>query len=198
MNPEWKESLHNPDQARRATALLSTLATLTLAACATPPAPPNETLTPSMTTPVMVNETSMLPLLGYAQLISRMSAAELARERSVLLAIPKTPITQARLAMLLAQARAGMDLARALALLEGILKSNSAVAVSLHPLAQLLAAQYSERLRLDAQADKSALQLKEALARNTELQEKINALADIERSLPVRPSTGELVPGTRR
>ena len=151
-----------------------------------------------MATPVMVNETSMLPLLGYAQLISRMSGAELARERTVLGAIPKTPITQARLAMLLAQPRAGMDLARALAMLEGILKANDALAVSLHPLAQLLAAQYSERLRLDAQSDKAAQQLKDAQARNTELQEKINALADIERSLPVRPTNGELVPGTRR
>ena len=42
-----------------------------------------------------------------------------------------TPITQARLAMLLAQPRAGMDLARALAMLEGILKANDALAVSL-------------------------------------------------------------------
>lgn len=172
--------------------------TLVLAACATPPVAVDEALTPSMTTPVMVNETAMLPLLGYAQLINRMSATELARERTVLGAIPKTPITQARLAMLLAQPRAGMDLARALALLEGILKSKTAVAVSLQPLAQLLAAQYSERLRLDALADKSAQQLKDSQARNTELQEKINALADIERSLPVRPSTGELIPGTRR
>jgi len=182
-----------------ATFVTANLLASLLAACASPPAPVREEpLTPSMTTPVTVNETAMLPLLGYAQLLGRMSAQDQARERTILTTIPKTPITQVRLAMLLAQPRGPMDLARALALLESVLKSPDPVAVSLQPLVQTLATQYSERLKLDSQSDKLSQQLKEMQGRNAELQDKLNALADIERSLPVRPNTGEMIPGTPR
>ena len=193
--------------------LLVTLVT----ACAAPlqPAPMREVpLTPSMATPVMVNEMAMLPLLGYAQLLARMTAQELARERLVLAAIPDTPVTQVRMAMLLAQPRGLTDLTRALVLLEGVLKSNDAAACSVRPLVQALVTQYSERLRLESQHDKLNQQLKdvkeareaserntqlrELQNRNSELEEKLNALTNIERSLPVRPNAGEMIPGNPR
>ncbi|MEO8410480.1 MAG: hypothetical protein ABI478_07900 [Propionivibrio sp.] len=176
----------------------------------------------------------MLPLLGYAQLLGRMSAQDQSRERNLLDAVPKTPLTQVRMAMLLAQPRGPMDLTRALALLEDVLKSDDPTATSVQPLAQVLLTQYNERLKLEIQNDKlnqqlnhqlkdikdakdvkevkdakEAKEMKEAKdspdrnaqikalqEQNSELQEKLNALTNIERSLPVRPNAGELIPGT--
>ena len=51
----------------------------------------------------------------------------------------------------------------------------------------MLAAQYQERAKADVQNDKLAQQLKEAQRQNEDLQEKINAIADIENSLQARP-----------
>ena len=48
------------------------------------------------------------------------------------------------------------------------------------------------------QNEKLAQQLKESQRRSGELQEKLDALADIERSLPVRPTAGENLPGAPR
>lgn len=173
-----------------------------IAGCATapPPAPAPEEA-PSEAAPrieVKVDETAMLPLLGYLQLLPTMSAQELARERKTLAALPQTASVRLRTAMLLGQARAPANLPRALSLLSTILKSNEADANSLHPLARLLASHYNERQKLEQQNARLAAQAGEAeerlndsqrrvddlQARNDELQRKIDALADIERSLP--------------
>ena len=140
----------------------------------------------------------MSPLL-YHQLLSRMTPAELGRERMVLAALPNTPNTQVRTAMLLGYPRAHQDLAKAISLLDGVLKSTDPVAAALHPLARLLADNYSERQRMDANLDKQGVQLKESLRKTeesqrkaVELQEKIEGLADIERTLPPRPRAGRV------
>ena len=73
------------------------------------------------------------------------------------------------------------------------------MAVSLNPLVRTLAVQYAERLKLEVQNDKLVQQLKENQRRSGELQEKLDALANIERSLPVRPPAAEsIVPGAPR
>lgn len=71
------------------------------------------------------------------------------------------------------------DLARASNLLESVMKSTHPHAVNLAPLARLLHDQYGERQRLEQQ-------LREAQRRGDQLQEKIDALSAIERSLPAR------------
>jgi hypothetical protein len=181
------------------------LASTLLASCAIQPVPDleeAEALPVPVAVPpvnvVKVDETAMLPLLGYLQLLHRMSSQELVRERSVLAAIPQTPATQVRMAMLLGLVRGPMDLVRAQGLLEGVLKSSDPVAVSLNPLVRVLATQYHERLRLEMQKDKLTHLLNESVRRSTELQEKLDALADIERSLPTRPKAGENLPGASR
>ncbi|WP_300449224.1 permease [Accumulibacter sp.] len=177
---------------RRALTLLA--AALLATACVAPPAAPPE----APPVAAKVDEAAMLPLLGYLQLLQRMSPPELLRERGVLAAIPQTPATHLRLAMLLAQPRGPLDLGRALSLLDGVLKAREAAAVSLHPLAQTLASQFQERLRLDAQNDRLAQQLKESQRRNVELQEKLDALTDIERSLSTLPTNSRNLPGATR
>src|SRR6188474_3200402 len=93
---------------------------------------------------VEVPRSSPLPMppLSYYRLLSRMTPAELGRERMVLAALPRTPNTQVRLAMLLAYPRAQQDIARAMTQLDAVLKSNDPAAVALHPLARLLADNY--------------------------------------------------------
>lgn len=152
-----------------------------------------------------VEESAMLPLLGYFQLLQQLSPQELARERSVLAMAPATAVNDVRMAMLLGQPRGPLDLPRAQSLLDGVLKANTAEAASLHPLARMLASQYQELAKLAAQNDKLASQqqerqkfetqadrltaqhLKECQRRNDELQDKLDAITNIERSLSTRP-----------
>ena len=188
--------------AARQLALLAGLAIILLAGCATRraidvPAPPASVANYDEKI-VRVDESSMLPLLGYQQLLAQLSPQELARERAVLLYIPPTPSAQIRLAMLFGQARGATDLPRALALLDKVQKSSSPAAASMHPLARLLASQYQERLRLQSQNERLLLQVTESQRHSGELQDKLDALADIERSLPARSSGGETAPGAAR
>lgn len=154
---------------------------------------------------IKVDETAMLPLLGYLQLLPRMSAQELARERQTLAALPQTPSVRLRTAMLLGQVRNPPNLSRAQSLLAGLLKSNEAAASSLHPLARLLATHYSERQKLEQQNTRLTAQmteleerLNESQHRNDELQRKIEALADIERSLPKPPAASDVAGGAAK
>ena len=115
----------------------------------------------------------------------------------LLAALPQTPSVRLRMAMLLGQPRTPANLPRAQSLLAGILKSNEANANSLHPLARLLATHYGERQKLEQQNTRLTTQMNElegrlgdSQRRNDELQRKIDALADIERSLPKPPAGG--------
>ncbi len=125
--------------------------------------------------------------LAYYQNLQRMSAAQLGRERAMLAAVPPSPGIQLRLAMLLGNPRGQPDLAKALNLLDSVQKSSDPVAVGLQPLARLLADNFGERQKLEIQLDKQGQQLKESQRKVAELQEKIDSLADIERTLPQRP-----------
>ncbi len=181
-----------------------------LAACNTVPP---EIPTPVPEPPVAVvnaSETTILPLLDYFQHLQRITPAELLRERPILLAGTQTTEGQIRLAMLLGQPRTTTDLAKAQALLEKVLRSETPDAINLRPLAQILAINFQERQKFESQNEKIAQQLKAAEMQNDklvqqlkanqqridELQEKLDALADIERSLQVRPGAGNTRPAT--
>lgn len=160
---------------------------LLVAGCGVMPAaaPPSA---PAASTPVAVSDDAgPLSALGYYQTLQRMTPAQIARERQVLAALTPTPYTQVRIAMVLGHPRGQPDLARALNLLEAVLKSTDPGAVSLHPLARLLADNYGERQKLEGQLEKQGQQLKDSQRKAIELQEKIDGLADIERTLPQRP-----------
>lgn len=161
-----------------------------LSACASIP--------PEEQAPVSVEVPGIVPALAYYQSLQRMSVAEMTRERTALGAHPASPANQLRLAMLLGHPRAAQDLYRALGLLDSLMKSPDPVAQSLYPLARLLADNYNERLKIDAQAEKQGTQLKEQLKdsqrKTLELQEKLNGLADIERTLPPRARATRPVP----
>lgn len=168
------------------TAGVSALALLMLlAGCASEP--PVAVSPPANGTQVVVDDAGPVSALTYYQMLHRMTPAQINRERMVLAALPTTPNTQVRTAMVLGHPRSQLDLTKALILLDGVLKSTDPAAVSLHPLARLLADSYNERLRLDTQLEKQGQQLKDSQRKAVELQEKIDGLADIERTLPQRP-----------
>lgn len=139
-------------------------------------------------------------VLAYYQALSRLPVGEFNRERNLLAALPPTADMQLRQAMLLGHPRAGMqDLARALTLLDGVVKSPEATAVALRPLARLLAEHYAERQKQEGQLERQAQQLKESQRKTAELQEKLDALAEIERTLPPRSRSGRQArPGEAR
>ena len=170
-----------------------------LAACTTQPPVPEDTEPEpppaTATAAATVNETAMLPLLGYYHLLQRMSPAELARERQTLASIPSSPSVNLRQAMLLGMpARTTADLSRALTLLDSLQRTHTPEAASLHPLARVLATQYQERIKLERQNDGLAQQLKDTQRKRDELQDKLDALTAIERSIPIRPNTGKPSP----
>lgn len=185
---------------------LALFSAVMLGACTTPPPVTQDPAPVPVVLPgtnIKIDETAMLPLLGYFQLLLRMTPQELARERSMLTTIPQTPATHVRLSMLLGVTRAPADLTRAQSLLDALLKSTDPAAVSIFPLARLLSTQYNERQKnqmqnekLAAQSEQLGQQLKDSLRRSAELQEKLDALANIERSLPVR--TSPVAPGSVR
>ncbi|WP_246167797.1 permease [Propionivibrio limicola] len=172
---------------RRLALSVSALLAFALGACSTPLPVAEEAGEGTRHVAVQVDETAMLPVLGYSQLLLRLTPQELARERIVLTAMPPTPSRQVRLALLLGQPHGPRDLGRALNLLDAVLKSTAPDAVSLQPLARTLASQYQERQRLEALNDKLAQQAKDAQRRSDELQQKLDAITDIEKTMTTRP-----------
>ena len=156
--------------------LMGLVSTMLVSACAN--TPPEE--------PSPVETQALLPALAYYQSLQRMPLAEMSRERTLYGAQPALPGSQLRLAMLLGHPRGFKELGRAQALLDSLLKSGDQAALPLQPLARVLADNYSERLKLDGQLEKQGAQLSESQRKAVELQEKLDGLADIERTLPVR------------
>lgn len=138
---------------------------LTGAACSTPA---------SKTVAASAEEAPLRAMLAYYASSPR-PPVETVREKSP----ASDPYAAMQLAIQLGHARPP-ELLRASNLLEGVMKSSHPHAVSLAPLARLLHEQYAERLRLDQH-------WREAQRRSDQLQEKIDALSAIERSLPARP-----------
>jgi len=144
--------------------------------------------TPQGTRPSLRSEeTGLGPTLAYYQMLHRMTGPAIQRERMVLAALAPTPSSQVRMAMVLGHPRGQPELPRAQALLDGVLKANDPAAQELHPLARLLADQYGERLRMENQTERQGQQLRDSQRKVAELQDKLDGLADIERTLPHKP-----------
>lgn len=177
-------------RARLAGALLGLILGLGLAGCAG--------TTAKVAPPLRYSDPGPIPVLNYYHMLSRMTANELGRERMVLAALPSNPNTQIRMAMLLGHPRGPLDLPKATALLESLIKSPDPESISLQALARLLADSYIERQRLDGLVERQGGQIKEGQRKAAELQEKIDALADIERTLPARSRTARPATGGAR
>lgn len=167
------------------------------AALPTVPAAPDaasQSVVPSVVLPAATRH-ALIAALAYRQGLQGMSASEIARERSQLAANAGNPENQMRLALLYAQTRTSAgDSAKALALAETLLKSNDPAAVALQPLAALLVEQLTERVRLEGAQERLQTQSKEYQRKIHDLQEKLERLANIERSLPTRSAPAGKLP----
>lgn len=167
-----------------ATLAFASIFALVLSSC-TSMVPPNKKALPR------TEDTSPEAALIYYQGLAKMTPAELGRERMILVAVHQIPFTQIRMAMLLGHPRVQQDLSKGLSLLDGILKSSDPAAVPFQPLAREVADNYLERIKLETQLEKQSLQLnqqlKESQRKATELQEKLDSLANIEKTLIPRP-----------
>lgn len=129
-------------------------------------------------------------VLVYAERLRRLPAAELAQELARLAEIPDAARQhgdELQLALALAQTRAPNDLIRAQALAARVLSNTREDARSLHPLAGLLAARLAEQRRVEDQLAQQTQQVREQQRRIDLLNERLEAVRAIERSLPSRP-----------
>lgn len=127
-------------------------------------------------------------VLAYADKIRTLQGTELQQEIARLGEAP-TPDDQLRLAVALIQTRQLYDLVRAQDLLQRVLSNPGSDARPLHPLARLLAARFTEQRRAEDQLDRQGQQLRDALRRLDQTNDKLEALKEIERSLTPRPAT---------
>lgn len=149
---------------------------LLLGACAGPAGKPEEASPPARSTP---DDAALHAALAYYQALPKGGTAPPAR--------PQTPLQQVELAMLLG-GPSNTDLPRAMGLLDTVLRSELPQALSLQPLARLLHDQYAARQRAEAAGDRANTAARDAQRRADALQDKLDALAEIERSLPARPA----------
>lgn len=156
-----------------------------------PPAPP----------PVPAS-TAALPspaeaMLGHAERVRNLQSAELAQEINRLGDPQDSAPRLIQLAIALAATRTPANSVRAQALLQRVLTQADAQAQALHPLARMLQAQYTETRRLEEQVERQNQQVKEAHRRIDQLNDRLEALRAIERSLP-RPAAAASAPANNR
>lgn len=158
-----------------------------------PPAPPEPEAAPSK--PDAADEAARR-VLAYHDRLRQMPAAELAQELARLNAAPGGPATTLEMALVLGQTRNNGDLARGLSLLDSLLRINTPEVQPWQPIARLIAARFAEQRRLEEQLERLNTQLKdsqrESQRKIDQLNEKLEALKAIERSMTVRPSSPPL------
>lgn len=188
---------------------------LSLAACGTAPAAPEArtphiqkpsppaavpstpTVTPLAAAPaapaVVLNaETPPVPdvitaLLSYADRLHALSPADLATEIATQGDPGNAALRQMQLALALMHLRQPADTARALGLVQRVIAHPGADSVPLKPLARLLANRLVDQRKLEDNVERQAQQLRESQRRIDQLNERLEAMRAIERSLTTRP-----------
>lgn len=192
----------------------SVLGALLLQACmSTPPKPvPTATLAPAEAPAPKVVVVPAPPaqpepadmaarrLLAYHEQIRGLSPQDLANEIGRLnAAVSATPTAAPpdvvlELALALAQQRSGGDVARAIALLEPITRSSAPELAPWQPLARLLLGRVLEQRRLEDALNREAARNRDQQRTLQQLNEKLEALKAIERSMANRPTGVPLAP----
>lgn len=204
-----------PHPCRARCAGLAAVLVLTLAACGTAPAAPEAqtlhvqkpsppaavpstpTVTPLAAAPaapaVVLNaQTPPVPdvitaLLSYADRLHALSAADLAAEIATQGDPGNAALRQMQLALALMHLRQPADTARALGLVQRVIAHPGPESLPLKPLARLLANRLVDQRKLEENVERQAQQLRESQRRIDQLNERLEAMRAIERSLTTRP-----------
>ncbi len=130
-------------------------------------------------------------VLAYHERLRHLSSAELTQELSRLNTAPGGPATTLETALALGQTRNAGDLARGLSLLDSLVRMNTPELQPWQPIARLIAVRFAEQRRVEEQVERLNVQLRdsqrESQRKVDQLNEKLEALKAIERSLTVRP-----------
>lgn len=154
---------------------------------------PTVVLVPAPPAPPDPADMAARRLLTYHEQLRQMQAAELANEITRLNAVVSVTATAApadavlELSLALAQQRNPGDLARAVALLEPITKSSAPELAPWQPMARLLLGRVAEQRRLEDQLARELTQRRDQQRTLQQLNEKLEALKAIERSMTTRP-----------
>ena len=156
-----------------------------------PAAKDPEQVTSPPTAQELVLSDPLRRVLSQTDHIVGLSGPELNKEITHLSAVeemePENPLL---LAVALSHTRQAVDTARALGLVQRVLtNSTTQEAQALHPLARLIEARLLQQRRLEDQVDKQNQQLRDAQRRNDQLNERLEAVRAIERSLTTRPAS---------
>jgi hypothetical protein len=133
-------------------------------------------------------------MLAFHDRVRQLSPQDIAKELAHLNDEPPNPRATLQLALLLGQTRSNGDIARALSLLDPLLRSTAPDAVPWQPLARLISARYAEQRRLEEQFDRQNQQARDSQRKIEQLNEKLEALKAIERSLTTRPAASTAPP----
>ncbi|MDO9315581.1 MAG: hypothetical protein Q7T97_13670 [Burkholderiaceae bacterium] len=128
-------------------------------------------------------------LLAYHDQVRGLSPNDLAQEINRLAALPVAPDTSLELALTLMQTRNGGELNRAIGLVDPLTKGSSPDQRAWQPFARLLMSRLLELRRLEDLLDKRNQELRDSQRDVRQLNEKLEALKAIERSLAPRPSS---------
>ncbi len=139
-------------------------------------------------TEVRSDDVALRAVLAYAREQAALDASARAAQIKALEHEKPTPIGLMKLAVIHGQNRDESDPAKGAGVLEKVLDDNSPDAAIFHPLARILHAQYLARVRLAGQNERLLKEFHEARDQMDILQQKLDALTDIERSLPAPTS----------
>ncbi|RKR68262.1 hypothetical protein C8C94_2769 [Acidovorax sp. 94] len=155
----------------------------------TPVATESPSPNPAAATSAPSDAAPVLQVLAQTDRTLRMAPAELAKEIARLGEAEDASVeTPLLLATALAQTRQPVDTARALGLVQRVMSNTTAAAQALHPLARLMESRLLQQRRLEDQLERQGQQLREAQRRNDQLNERLEAVRAIERSLTTRPA----------
>ncbi|MCX2865757.1 hypothetical protein OOZ63_28445 [Paucibacter sp. PLA-PC-4] len=175
--------------------LLSALAvSLLLSACAQPKPEIREVRieVPVPTPEVLPADAAARQLLSHHERLMKLSPAELAHEVAPRDDGKLTPAAATQLALALTLHRSNGDLARAQALLDQVQRDTTLEAQAWLSLVRLLQGRLAEQRRLEEHIDKLNQQARDSQRDNQrrldQLNEKLEALKAIERSLNTRPA----------
>ena len=159
---------------------------------AQPPAPPPSPVRDRQAPATDAAATAALSsVLGYADRVRNLSSNELTQELASLGDPGTVPTLQLQTALVLAQLHQPAASARALGLLQRVVAHPDPESAPLKPLARLLAASLSDQRRLEDTVDRQAQQLRDSQRRIDMLNDRLDAMRDIERSLtPRAPAPG--------
>ncbi|APW40900.1 hypothetical protein RD110_22910 [Rhodoferax koreense] len=130
-----------------------------------------------------------ITLLAYADRLRSLSTPDLMQEIARLgdpADASRPPAADLQLAMALGQTRVPADLARAQTLLQRVLSNPQEEMRQLQPLARLLSARYAEQKRVEDLLEKQNQQLRDSQRRIDQLNDRLEAMRAIERSLTSR------------